>query len=235
MLRQSEKDGHFSPAVVEKVRLAIMAAPLPSEVAEPLTGAAKNFFEQGKGLAVRSSSRGEDSTTHSFAGQFTTVLNVVDEEGLRNAFRRVAASYFNNRSLAYRRNWGLDPLDFDMAVFCLEMVPARSDGVLLTSSPLHADGAMLISAVYGLGEAAVGGSSPADVYLVDRQAKKIADRCVIAQKEEQLVCLPEGGVANVELAEELRDAPVLDDEQLALLVRWGMELEREANGCPKDI
>ncbi len=171
--------------VVREVKSEIMVTPLPETLEAALYEASLPFFEGGSeaGLAVRSSALGEDTREHSFAGQFTTVLNVVSYEELISAFKEVVASNFSARSLAYRINAGMKPLDFDMAVLCLKMIPARGAGILFTRDPNAPEADyMLVSAVYGLGELAVAGGSMTDLYQPSRKGGDPAAPPVIARK-----------------------------------------------------
>lgn len=231
----ADKEKHVSAAIAAQVQGLITQASIPPALAEEITAAARTFLENGKPLAVRSSSISEDGGRHSFAGQFSSVLNVRDEAQFLTAFKEVVASNFNARSLAYRLNAGLDPLRFDMAVLCLEMVEARAAGVLLTRSPQEPEsGLMLVSAVLGLGEAAVSGSAAADLYLVEADGRVDWERSTIASKERLLVCEETGGVAWRELGLEARLQPVLSEAELQALAGWGRELERR-EGLPLDL
>ncbi len=221
-------------STIAEIQTAIMAAPLPDPLRAILSSGADPFFAAGHGLAVRSSSCLEDGRRHSFAGQFATILNVIDHSGLETAFRKVAASNFNDRSLAYRRKAGLSSLDFDMAVLCLSMVDAKAAGIMLTKSPMPGHEGILVSAVYGLGEAAVAGSSPTDLFLLNSLGVADRNRSTIADKKNQLVCLPEGGIGNKPVPTDKRLIPVLNDQQLATLAKWGKKLE-DTQGCPQDM
>lgn len=213
----------------------IRKAPLPPALAEPLLGLARPFFKKGLGLAVRSSSASEDGVRHSFAGQFTSVLNITNEQQLTDAFREVVASSFSARSLGYRRHAGLDPLAFDMAVLCLEMVAPRTAGVLLTRLPHDPEsGVILVSAVAGLGEAAVSGSAAADLYYLGRDGTLDHARSVIVAKEQRLACRDNGGVVWETVPRELQEQVLLQAPQLAILAHWAVALE-DWGGSPQDV
>ena len=231
----ADKEKHVSAAIAAQIKDLIIGAVIPPALAEEITDAARSFFKKGKSLAVRSSSISEDGSHHSFAGQFSSVLNVCDAAQFLTAFKEVVASNFNPRSLAYRLNAGLDPLRFDMAVLCLEMVEARAAGVLLTRSPQEPEsGLMLVSAVPGLGEAAVSGSAAADLYLVGADGRVDWERSTIASKEKFLTCKEAGGVVWRALGPEGRLQPVLNEGELRALAGWGRELERR-EGIPLDL
>lgn len=223
------------PAAAAAVQQLIRQAPLPPELVAALAARSHPFFAAGQALAVRSSSVSEDGRQHSFAGQFTSVLNVRDEAQMHAAVKEVVASNFNARSLAYRRHAGLDPLTFDMAVLCLEMVEPRAAGVLLTRLPQAPEQeAMLISAVPGLGEAAVSGSAAADLYLVGRDGRLDWPRSTIADKERALAALAEGGVGWQEVPAAERRQAVLSSVELQALAGLGATLEQAA-GVALDI
>lgn len=235
-LRAAEQapDGLPDRQTVEEVKRQIMATPLPGEMAQALTAASAPLLAAGRGLAVRSSAVGEDSLAHSFAGQYTTVLNVVDEVQLVEGFKKVVASAFNLRNLAYRKNAGLSPYEFDLAVLCLEMVAVRVAGILFTVDPnFTTGGRMLISAVPGLGELAVGGSAAADVYLVPRDGSAPGEQRV-AVKSRRLVGAPGGGVREEPVDQATAAAPVLSEAEILALVRLGREAEERLGG-PQDI
>lgn len=235
-LKGAEKapDGLPDRQTVEEVKKLILATPLPAELAQSLAAASVPFFKAGRGLAVRSSAVGEDSPTHSFAGQYATVLNVVTAAQLEQGFKEVVASAFNLRNLSYRKNGGLSPYEFDLAVLCLEMVEVRAAGILFTIDPnFSSSGRMLISGVYGLGELAVGGSEAADVYQPPRDGSGPGESRV-ALKSRRLVNDLAGGVREERLGQVEAAAPVLSATEIMALVNLGREAEERLGG-PQDI
>lgn len=235
-LRAAEKLPEALPdrESVNEVKRLIIATPLPEELRRSLIAAAAPLLAAGRGLAVRSSAVGEDSLTHSFAGQYTTVLNVVSEAQLVEGFKRVVASAFNLRNLSYRKHAGVPPYEFDLAVLCLEMVEVRAAGILFTVDPNFGSGGhMLISAVPGLGELAVGGSAAADVYLPPRDGSGPGENRV-ARKCRRLVSDIGGGVREEVLDEVAASAPVLSEKEILALVGLGLEAEERLGG-PQDI
>ncbi len=233
-LRSGEdKDGLPDQESVEAVQKMILQAELPVELQKALR-AANPSFSRGKGLAVRSSAISEDSASHSFAGQYASILNVVNSEQLEEAFKKVVASAFNPRNIAYRRHGGLPPYEFDLAVLCLEMVDVYSAGILFTRDPNYgASDNMLISAVYGVGELAVGGSEAADVYRPPRDGSGPGES-QIAKKTHRLVISKEGGLVEQELDPEEAYTPVLTEDQIMEMVRLGLMAEEMLSG-PQDI
>ncbi len=221
----------------EEIKKEVMAAQIPKPLEDALKHISLKYFEQGKGLAVRSSALSEDGKHHSFAGQFSSVLNVVSFEGLKEAVKEVIASNFNARSLAYRIGAGMKPLDFNMAILCIEMVDAKKAGVLFTVDPNDPQKeTMLISAVFGMGELVVSGASTADIYKPYREPKEklYSTDPVISQKTRRLSLNPKGGLIEEDIPKELQESPVLSDEEVKKLISLGLELEKFL-GSPQDI
>lgn len=232
---QSEYTELFHPAF-DAIRHEILLAPLSKTLEEHILAMARPFFETGHGLAVRSSAIGEDGKKYSFAGQFITVLNVRTESDLITAVKEVIASNFSPRSITYRMNAGIEPLDFNMSVLCIQMVPAVAAGILFTIDPNEPDsGRMLISAVFGLGELAVAGESNADIYRPLRQPhKEDTMPCFIAKKERQLIINSKGGVTLKDIPQQNQTQPVLTQKDIETLVRLAIEIEGLTQ-APQDI
>ena len=116
----------------------------------------------GRGLfAVRSSGIAEDGAEHSFAGMYETVLGVTADE-LPAAADRVLASGQAARAKAYGRAAG-----GPMAVIVQLMVAPAAAGVALTADPITGNRrSCVITAVRGLGDRLVSGSSSGDEWVV---------------------------------------------------------------------
>ncbi|MGC8490972.1 MAG: PEP/pyruvate-binding domain-containing protein [Syntrophobacteraceae bacterium] len=228
----------------EEIGRRILDAVFPEEFEKELSAAWQSLassYPEGRGraaISVRSSALVEDRAEHSFAGQFKSVLNVVSFEGLKNALKEVIAGNYSSRSIAYRLHAGLPPARHDMAVLCQLMVPARSAGIVFTVDPATPEnGRMLISAVPGLGIAAVGGSAPADIYRPARKptdTERVGDQAQIAAKTHRVDAKSEGGIEEIELPETERNQPVLSEELIRSLVRLGRRIE-SLIGKPQDI
>jgi pyruvate,water dikinase len=116
--------------------------------------------------AVRSSSLQEDSAEHSFAGQFTTRLNVTAEE-IEQAVMDCYASGRSKEVRAYRAQANL-PGGGAMAVIVQAMVPATAAGVVFTSDPVTGlDTQAVAEFASGLGEDLVQGRVEAFRYRYD--------------------------------------------------------------------
>ena len=102
-------------------------------------------------VAVRSSAIGEDAADRSFAGLFETVLDVREAGGLLDAAARCVASADSERVRAY----GGDGVA--VGVVIQSLVAAHAAGVCFTADPAGRDGAVLVEAVSGRGDALVSG------------------------------------------------------------------------------
>ena len=227
----NDSEADVSQAARE-VQLAILEAPVPPALVRALLAGWRVLGEAP--VSVRSSALAEDRPEHSFAGQFTSVLNVITEEALLDAYRRVIASNFGPRPLAYRLRAGLPALDFDMAVAFQAMVDARVAGVMFTMHPTEPEsGRLLITAVPGLGTRAVGGSAPADIFLPLRENPSDI-QSFIAEKGTADVVDADGGLRSAALTEQEVHAPVLTREEVESLVQWGVFAE-SLFGAPQDL
>jgi phosphohistidine swiveling domain-containing protein len=125
------------------------------------------YLPQGLGpWAVRSSAVDEDSATHSFAGQHTTLLDQSSEQ-LEQALLKVWASAWSERALSYRRQHGLEmPLWGTGVVFQLQ-IHSEWSGVLFNCDPVLGHSAhWVLHSIQGLGEAYVSGDqSPEEFHL----------------------------------------------------------------------
>lgn len=115
-------------------------------------------------VAVRSSALGEDSATRSFAGLFETVLGVVSADALVAAVARCIASGAASRVTAYTGDTAALPV----GVVVQAQVESRAAGVCFTIDPTGRDGAAVLEAVPGKGEALVSGHAQPERWRVYR-------------------------------------------------------------------
>jgi pyruvate,water dikinase len=109
-----------------------------------------------RSYAVRSSASVEDTADRSFAGQFSTVLDVQGIDDVLDAIRRVWQSAQSPAVQAYRSQQAA-PLDtvLRMAVIVQQMVPAVAAGVAFSQNPLTGLDEVVVEAVPGRGDALV--------------------------------------------------------------------------------
>lgn len=232
----AEKPSSISAAAREVEHL-ILEAPIPEEVSEALLHAWDEAFgpESGAVAALRSSAIAEDGV-QSFAGQYRSLLGVTRQD-LLMAFKKVVASLFSERALAYRAGHGYALDATGMGLCCLEMVRAKAAGVAFSRHPVDLrSNSVVVNGLWGLGEMVVDGSGTPDQWLVSRATRKIT-QATIAHKEMRLNLARSGnGVESVltDVPEELRDVPCLSDDQVRQLAAMALELERHYQ-YPQDL
>ncbi len=185
-------------------------------------------------FAVRSSASDEDGLEHSFAGQLESYL-FVPREKLLEKVREVWASGFSERIASYRKERGLPPAVRPPAVLVQRMIDADVAGVAFGADPVTGRrGVSVISSVWGLGTALVGGESDADLFRVDR-AGTIFDRKVVEKKTaHRFSPRTSEGVETVPVEVELINHTTLTDDQIVTVSSLVRAATRHF-GRPQDI
>lgn len=224
--------------VARTVEARMAAAPLPEAMERALLHAWDETFGEKADVAtaaLRSSALAEDGS-HTFAGQYRTILGV-RRETLGAAFRQVAASLFSPRAITYRLCHGYVFENIAMAMCCLEMVDAVAAGVAFSRHPvdLHSD-AVLINGLWGLGEQVVDGTATPDSWLMERgdlhvKSRTVAHKTVRLQLETRQDCMRPQPLP---VDPALQDAPCLTDAQAAEVARMALTLEHHYHQ-PQDL
>ena len=165
--------------------------------------------ELGEPLAVRSSAADEDTGERSAAGQYDSVMGVRGPEGLVAAVEHCWREAESGRALAYR---GGAPAG--VALVVQRQVIADRAGIAFSVDPVTgADDAVLVEAVFGHGEGAVGGAVTPDRYRVARESETVAAR--VADKE----AAADGSGELSPLPAERRTARVLRNDEARAVAR----------------
>ena len=225
------------PATLEAasrtIRERFSQAEMPPTIAGAIAQAYAGLAGQNPTVAVRSSATAEDLPGLSFAGQQETYLNVQGVAVVLRAVQRCWASLWTARAIGYRARHDIDQGAVSLAVVVQFLVPAEAAGIMFTADPVSgARDQVMITAAWGLGEAIVGGMVTPDTLTVDQAtgemlARETADKQVMTVRVE-------GGTEEQPVPEELRDVPVLSDQQAAELARLGVQIEN-LYGMPMDI
>ncbi len=217
-----------------KIRALFARGEIPDDMAAEIRTAYDRLANvNGQAVAVRSSATAEDLRGASFAGQQETYLNVRDAGALLEAVRACWASLWTARAMAYRERQNIEPASVSLAVVVQRMVPAEAAGIMFTADPVGGGrDRVVISAVWGLGEAVVGGQVTPDTLVVDRASGRVNSR-ETADKEVMTVYTGDGTGERL-VPEARRRQPVLDDEAATELARLGAWIE-ELYGSPQDI
>lgn len=217
----------------EKIRETIIATEMPAEMADAL----KQYYSKFNNgpVAVRSSGTAEDLDDASFAGQQETFLFVIGEDELIRFVKECWASLYNDRAIFYRKEKGFDEKEVSIAVVVQKMVNAEKAGVLFTVNPVtkNPDECML-EAAWGLGESVVSGIVTPDNLWINKKTGEVITE-YISEKESMVVRESErGGSKVVDVPEELREAPVLSEEEYMALVDVANKIE-EFYQKPEDV
>jgi pyruvate, water dikinase len=231
-----------------EIRGWIEAAPLPPELESGISKAVLALeAEAGTQIswAVRSSATAEDMPDASFAGQQETYLNIVGVPAILDAVRRVFASLYNDRAIAYRVHTGYAEMPIALSAGIQQMV--RSDtgaaGVMFTlDTESGFRDAVFVTSSYGLGEMVVQGAvNPDEFYVFKptlRANKPAVLRRTLGSKMQKMVFGTEAKagkstqILDVSIAE--RNQFSLTDAEVETLARYALTIE-EHYGRPMDI
>ena len=125
-------------------------------------------------VAVRSSGSLEDGIKNSFAGVFTTLLNIKGADQLKFAIQEVWNSKNSALVQNYLKNSGLSQNDFQFSIVIQKMINPDFAGVSFSADPVSGlRTQMLISFIDGLGDQIVSGDLSGTSYTVDSFGKQI--------------------------------------------------------------
>jgi pyruvate,water dikinase len=225
-------DGWDPDSLGERARSAVLASPIPADVAEAVARAYRALGDDVP-VAVRSSATAEDLPWASFAGQQDTFLNVVGAPAVLDAVRRCWASLWTDRAVSYRTTNGIDHTTVRLAVVVQQMIEAHVAGVLFTADPVTGHRAhTVLDASPGLGEAVVSGAVNPDHFIVDSAGGAVLERR-LGDKRVAVRSLPGGGTEQVALPAD-DGQPCLSDSQISALTALGQRVARHY-GAPQDI
>src|SRR5574337_195450 len=160
-------------------------------------------------VAVRSSATLEDLGYASFAGIYTTCVNVASEVELIQAVVECLRSLQTPQTALYRQQVGLEEngCELGMAVLVQEMVDAEVSGVIYTLNPVtFSRDECVVNSVFGLGEPLVSGRVPGDTFRIDREGRVLEAR--IAERGASLTPTQLRGLVDAGIAlEALFDHP----------------------------
>ena len=205
----------------------VLAAPIPSEIEIDISAALQSFIPSDAAkqrFAIRSSAVAEDSQT-SFAGQYLTVLNVT-AENVHAAYKKVIASKYSPRAIFYRVNYGLSDVETPMAVLVLQMIDAKTSGIIYTrdiDDPESTD--LKIHSIRGLGELLVSGETAADIITATKAEKSTIVAKQAGNQSHQMVYSLGKKTELTPLADDLKEKISIDDGSARLLAEAGLKLE----------
>ena len=132
-------------------------------------------------LAVRSAAVGEDDGAASYAGQYSTVLEV-SPKSLFDAIFECYASWWSDRVMIYRRQKGIAAAEPRLSLIVQRQLLPDFAGVLFTRHPISGEkGTMMVEAVEGLGEKLVSGEVTPGRWEISEKSGHIS--CYCSQKQ----------------------------------------------------
>lgn len=228
-----------------EIRSWVENAELPKALEVAIVDAYIRLESASKGglsVAVRSSATAEDLPEASFAGQQETFLNVQGVESVLKHIKKVFASLYNDRAIAYRVHHGFAHEEVALSAGVQRMV--RSDlgasGVAFTlDTESGFRDVIFVTSSYGLGEPIVQGAvNPDEFYVYKKglaEGRNTILQRTLGSKLQKMVYAAEGrGVEIVPTSELERRSFSLSDAELLELARQALLIEQHY-GRPMDI
>lgn len=231
-----------------EIRRRVLSTPLERGLEQAVRDAFARLTAEAPddtSFAVRSSATAEDLPDASFAGQQDTYLNIRGIGNVLDAVRRVFASMYTDRAIAYRVHHGFVHDEVAISVGVQRMV--RSDlasaGVLFTlDTESGFDRAVFVTSAHGLGEGVVSGAVNPDEFTVSKPALAAGRAAILGRvlgsKAQRMVFTddPEVGrtTAFVETSAAERRHFSLRDDEVTELARIAVVIEQHY-GRPMDV
>ncbi len=212
------------------IREAVEAKRIPPDMEAAILSYYDGLCQKCGCAEVAVATRSAGAVSH--PGQYETYLNVKGRADVLEKVRKVWASTFNARSVAYRLRKGLAVASGPIGVAVLEMVQARSAGIAFSVDPNTGDENIIVEANWGLGESVVSGELTPDRWVIDKETLKVKQG--ILGKKEKTTCFVDNGVVEKETPAEKRCTYCCDEVELAEIGRLVKELEKHF-GVPQDI
>ncbi|QLL69532.1 phosphoenolpyruvate synthase [Lactobacillus sp. 3B(2020)] len=225
-------------ATCSKIRQIIVDAKMPDYLAEEIEDAYKELSqkvgEKDPFVAIRSSATAEDLPDASFAGQQESYLNIKGAKDVVKKVQECYASLFTDRATYYRQKQGYPHEKVALSAAVQMMVFSKAAGIMFSVDVTNGDDSkIVIDGIYGLGEYIVLGKVTPDHFVVDKKTLKIVDR-EITTKPVRLIRKPGSGVEQEDVPADIKDKPVLTDDQVEELAGYVKKVE-DHYGCYMDM
>lgn len=212
------------PAIAEKeIEDKFLSVKMPEDLAAQVIGSWESRLDRSM-ISVRSSAADEDGSSHSFAGQLSSYLYLDEADSIVESVLKCWASAFSQRGLVYRKQNGLSSKGIKVAVVLQIMIDPELSGVLFTQDPTKpTKPAIMINAVYGVGEGLVGGYLDPDSWTLNLDGSVIEEN--IVEKDKHWV-RKEGGGCHEEHLPKKVIGPCLSPDQLKDLAELAVNIEK---------
>ena len=231
-----------------QIRDLVEEQPFPADLETDIRAAYEELVAGAPGevsWAVRSSATAEDMPDASFAGQQETFLNVLGIDNILLAIKKVFASLYNDRAIAYRVHSSYDHDVVALSAGVQRMVRSDigSSGVMFTiDTESGFPDAVFVTSSYGLGEAVVQGAVNPDEFYVYKPALRAGRPAILKRgvggKATKMVYTQDSEVGRsidfVPVDEADRAQLSLTDDEVTELAQHALKIE-EHYGRPMDI
>ncbi len=218
------------------VRNMILKSSLPKDLEEEIIKyyheLSKEYGEKAVDVAVRTSATAEDLPSASFAGQYSTFLNVKGEKDLLEKVKGSLASLFTDRAIFYRVQHNFGQLDIALSIGVQKMVRSdlASSGIMFSlDTESGFKDVVLIEASYGLGEMIVQGEVTPDEFYVFKPTLKKGYKAIISKtlstKDKKFIYDKNGGIKEVPVNKKDRNKFAIDDKDILTLAKWACIIE----------
>jgi pyruvate,water dikinase len=177
--REAKRDANLEACVREILKGKVPEDAIRIPVEEAIRSISRSYSGPDRDsadvlFAVRSAALGEDDETTSFAGQYSTVLNV-NLEHIWSAIFECYASWWTERAVSYRATHKMLNTEPRISIIVQLQLNPEYSGVLFTRHPFNPSENMVIEAVAGFGEKLVSGKATPARWEIDPRTKKIVD------------------------------------------------------------
>jgi pyruvate,water dikinase len=230
-----------------RIRSWVMEATFPPALEQAIAMAYRKLEQEaqetGVAVAVRSSATAEDLPEASFAGQQETFLNVRGLETVLAAVKKVFASLYNDRAIAYREHHGFphDQVALSAGIQYMVRSDVGASGVIFTlDTESGFRDVVLITSSFGLGETIVQGAVNPDEFYVYKTGVAAGRPAILRRsmgdKATKMVFGDDSQhpTRTVEVSPEDRNHFSINDAEVEALARLAITIERHY-GCPMDI
>jgi pyruvate,water dikinase len=170
----------------------------------------------------------------SHPGLFDTYLNVQGKAQLEQKVVASWASVFAPRAIADRALQGCPVEEHYIGVVIVQMVNARSAGVLFTVNPITGNlNEAVIEGSWGLGESVVQAKVTPDRFTIDKKSLELKER-IINEKLTEVIMTSQGTVVRP-VSRERQAAACLTEDEVRELVRLAKAVEIYYGGIPQDM
>jgi pyruvate,water dikinase len=225
-------DPHQLTQASKKIRKLILTTEIPQRIAMEIM---KSYNKLGAKtpVAVRSSATAEDLPEASFAGQNDSFLNIIGDANVLLRVRDCWASLFGERSIFYRQTQKFDHFKVGIAVPVQKMIQSEVSGVMFTVDPISQNkDALVIEAIYGLGDYIVQGVVTPDHYETSKSKKEILYKSIAVQEIMETRANHE--VKESKVVKTYQDKQKLPDKYILQLTEIGCKIQ-EHYFKPQDI